>query len=95
LYRWRVKPGLEAECERAWADVTDDMRARGSAGSCLHRAADGSYFAYARWASRAARDEAFAAAGDTDARRRLRATIDVDLDAFEVEVVDDRLADVR
>ncbi|MFI5301361.1 MAG: hypothetical protein ACHREM_25020 [Polyangiales bacterium] len=95
VYRWRARPGLEAQCEQAWAEVTDDMRARGSGGSCLHRAEDGTYVAYARWKSRAHRDECFAAAGVTDARRRLRESIETDLEVMELTVVDDRLADAR
>lgn len=92
VYRWRVKPGLEAQCASAWAEITATMRDRfGSGGSCLHRAEDGTYVAYARWKSRAHRDESFAAIGDTDARRRLRASIAVDLDVMVLDVVDDLL----
>lgn len=55
LYRWRLVPGREGDFEAAWAEMTDLIRARcGGLGSRLHRAADGTFVAYAQWPSRAA-----------------------------------------
>ncbi len=96
VYRWRVKPGLESQCESAWAEITKMMCERfGSGGSCLHRAEDGTYVAYARWKSRAHRDESFAATADSEIRRSFRASIEVDFDVMILDVVDDLLVEDR
>ena len=50
LYRWRVKPELEATHREGWRRVTEAIRrAHATGGSRLHRAADGSFYAYAVW----------------------------------------------
>ncbi|MGE3143366.1 MAG: antibiotic biosynthesis monooxygenase [Hyphomonadaceae bacterium] len=50
VYRWRIKPGLEAKFEEGWAKGTMAIRRDlGGWGSRLHRTADGRYFAYAQW----------------------------------------------
>jgi quinol monooxygenase YgiN len=60
LYRWRVKPGREAEFRAAWVAVTEaTYRTYGSLGSRLHRDADGAWVAYAQWPSRAAWEAAW------------------------------------
>lgn len=54
LYSFTVKPGHEKEFEENWHQVTKSIRAvRGSLGSRLHRADDGTYVAYAQWPSEA------------------------------------------
>lgn len=57
FFRWRVTSGCELEFERAWAELTHLIRdERGGLGSRLHRCADGHYFAYAQWPSKATRN---------------------------------------
>src|SRR5262245_54571542 len=54
IYRWRLKDdGVEAFRE-GWRRMTDAIyRTRGSLGSRLHRADDGTWVAIAHWPSRA------------------------------------------
>jgi len=60
LYRWRLRPGTELRFIEAWSRVTLLLREqRGALGSRLHRADDGTWYAYAQWPSSAARDAAF------------------------------------
>jgi quinol monooxygenase YgiN len=60
VYRWRVKPGREAEFRAAWVAVAEaTFRAYGSLGSRLHRDADGAWVAYAQWPSREAWEAAW------------------------------------
>ena len=50
VYRWRIKPGLEAKFEEGWRRGTLGIRRDlGGWGSRLHRTAEGEYFAYAQW----------------------------------------------
>lgn len=53
FYRWRLKPGTEKVFEDHWNRGTllfrNDHRALGSR---LHKADDGTWFAYAQWPSR-------------------------------------------
>lgn len=60
LYRWRLHEGSESAFTEAWSTVSRLLlQERGSLGSRLHRAADGSYYSYAQWPSAEARDRAF------------------------------------
>jgi len=62
IYRWRVKPEDEDYFTRRWNEITQDIMARhGGGGSRLHRAENGEFVVYARWASKEDRDRAFAA----------------------------------
>jgi len=50
VYRWKIKPGLEARFEEGWRKGTLAIRRDlGGWGSRLHRMGDGRYFAYAQW----------------------------------------------
>ena len=50
IYRWKIRPGKEAQFEAAWAEITRFIRQeRGGLGSRLHRSEDGTYLAYAEW----------------------------------------------
>jgi heme-degrading monooxygenase HmoA len=52
IYRWRVKSDKEAVFLEGWAELTEAIyRTRGSLGSRLHRAADGTWVAVAQWPS--------------------------------------------
>lgn len=61
IYRWKVEPAHEAFFRERWKRGTQRLKALGSRGSCLTRAADGEFIAFARWPSEAARDQAFEA----------------------------------
>ena len=53
FYRWRLKPGTETQFESHWREGTLLFRNEQKAlGSRLHRADDGTYFAYAQWPTR-------------------------------------------
>ena len=57
LYEFKVKAGFEKQFEENWAIVTQHIYAvRGSLGSRLHKAKDGTYVAYAQWPSEAQYD---------------------------------------
>jgi heme-degrading monooxygenase HmoA len=50
LYRWKPKPGGEAIFQEGWREMTESIyRTRGSLGSRLHRAEDGTWLGYAQW----------------------------------------------
>jgi heme-degrading monooxygenase HmoA len=50
MYRWRLKEGHEAIFREGWREMTESIyRLRGSKGSRLHRAEDGTWVAYAQW----------------------------------------------
>lgn len=52
LYRWKLKPEKEAQFEKAWTFVTEQLREKsGSLGSRLHRGDDGLWYGYAQWPS--------------------------------------------
>ncbi len=61
LYRWRIKPGREADFEQSWLEGTRLIHGRcASHGARLHRAGDGTYWSYASWPDEAARKACFA-----------------------------------
>lgn len=50
IYRWRLKEGLESVFRQGWCEMTESIyRTRGSLGSRLHQAEDGTWVAYAQW----------------------------------------------
>ena len=54
LYRFRVRPGMEAAFADAWTGLTELIRDhKGGRGSRLHRGDDGLFYAYAQWPDRA------------------------------------------
>lgn len=61
IYRWSVDPAHEAYFLDRWKRGTERLKTLGSLGSCLARATNGDFIAFARWPSEAAREEAFAA----------------------------------
>lgn len=53
FYRWRLKPGSEKKFEEQWEKGTMLFRdEQKTLGSRLHKADDGTWFAYAQWPSR-------------------------------------------
>lgn len=59
LYRWRIRPGMEAAFIEAWTEVSHDLKRKGSLGSRLHRGPEGLWYSYAQWPSAEARTAAF------------------------------------
>lgn len=60
LYRWRLKPGRDAEFREAWAEGTRRIHsACASYGAALNRGDDGLYWSYAVWPSEVVRRTCF------------------------------------
>lgn len=60
LYRWRLKPGRDAEFREAWTEGTRRIHETcGSHGAALHCDEDGIYWSYALWPSEDARKACF------------------------------------
>ena len=92
VYRWRVIPGREAEFVAAWRTLTAALRESGSLGSRLHRAADGTWLAYAQWPSRHAWETARTPTDEAEAAlRRLRDATEERLEPLLLEPVADYL----
>lgn len=67
IYRWSVDPEHEAFFHQRWRAGTLRLKKEfGALGSCLTRAENGDFIAFARWPSEAARDRAFAAIHPVD-----------------------------
>ena len=93
LYRWRLKPGREEQFVDGWQRVTLAIHARcGSYGSRLHRGADGTWFAYARWPDAATR--AACHHGETEGLRLMSEATE-HLEQLPAEVVVDLLDEPR
>jgi len=93
LYRWRVREELVPQFLEGWRRMTLALRQeRGGGGSCLHRAPDGTWVAYARWPSAEARARAFENGPvDPEASRLMREAILESLPELCLEVTDDLL----
>jgi len=96
VYRFKVRAGLEAEFQAAWATLTRAYkRDRGGLGSRLHRTEDGLWVAYAQWPNRQMWAESRAlgppdhAAGEAMAR-----TVEARLEPLLMEPVNDLLEPV-
>lgn len=62
IYRWSVDPDHEVYFRQRWSAGTSRLKKEfGALGSCLTRAENGDFIAFARWPSEAARARAFAA----------------------------------
>ena len=61
IYRWSVDPEHEDYFRNRWKHGTERLKTLGSLGSCLTRATDGDFIAFARWPSEETRAHAFAA----------------------------------
>ena len=94
IYRWRLKPGTEAQFASAWAERTRAiMNQEGGLGSRLHRSDNGWFVAYAQWPSRAAW-EGFMATNSppSTAGTLMRSCIEASEEPLGLEVVSDLLA---
>jgi hypothetical protein len=92
LYRWKLKPGHEAQFQTGWHRGTQEIYCRwGSLGSRLHRAEDGTWVAYAQWPDRLTW-EGMGDILDPEIRALMHESIDHSYPTLCLEVVDDLLA---
>jgi heme-degrading monooxygenase HmoA len=55
IYHWKINEGMESDFVQNWNKGTSFIRDMyGSSGAALHKAADGTYWSYARWPNKAA-----------------------------------------
>jgi len=89
VYRMRLKPGLEEQYARDWADVTQlAIDHYGSGGSALFKGDDGVWTAIARWPDREARRRFFARPDIDEAQQaRQQAAIEERLPSLELDSV--------
>ena len=93
IYRWRLKEGLEATFREGWREMTESIyRTRGSVGSRLHKAEDGTWMAYAQWPDEEtwlrARE---AGTANEEASRKMREGSERLLSEERLQVTDDML----
>ena len=93
LYRWAVREGQEERFREGWRRLTEEIHARrGSRGSRLHRAEDGTWVAYAQWPDRQTWESARGVeAADGEALEMMRGSIEVSHPPVLMEVSDDLL----
>jgi heme-degrading monooxygenase HmoA len=94
LYRWKLIEGREELFQRGWHRLTEEFyKPRGSLGSRLHRAEDGTWIAYAQWPDKKTWEAGRAQEVlDTEALQMMRDSIEVSYAHTLMEVVDDLLA---
>ena len=93
IYRWKLKPEGVETFREGWRQMTESIyRTRGSLGSRLHRAADGTWVAIAQWPDeetwRRARELGSA---NEEAAQMMRDGADEFLSEEHLDVVDDLL----
>jgi ribosomal-protein-alanine N-acetyltransferase len=94
LYRWRLKPGREAEFRAAWAEGTRRIhQACKSYGARLHQGEDGLYWSYALWPSEEVRKACFAGHDwfSQDCFQTMQACIAQRFDEIPLSLTDDAL----
>jgi quinol monooxygenase YgiN len=93
VYRWEVKEGQEDRFREGWRRLTEEIYSRrGSHGSRLHHAEDGTWVAYAQWPDRQSWEASSgAAAADVEAARMMRESIVASHPPVLMEVADDLL----
>jgi quinol monooxygenase YgiN len=94
LYRFNVKPGLEARFQSAWHNLTLLIREeRGSLGSRLHLSAKKEFIAYAQWPSfEVAKTAHAASSGYQTAFAEMQSCLVSAEVLFELDMVDDLLS---
>jgi len=93
LYRWKLIKGQERRFREGWHRITLEFyRERGSLGSRLHAAEDGTWVAYAQWPDKQAWEAARVQVRDTEAVQMMRESIELSHAPTFMEVVDDLLA---
>ena len=92
LYRWKVKPDLEARFIDAWSAATVAYRTIGALGSRLHRADDGSLYAYAEWPCRKAWEDGRGASPVDDVTGAVMRDATLEFEMLPLEPLADLLA---
>jgi RimJ/RimL family protein N-acetyltransferase/heme-degrading monooxygenase HmoA len=98
IYRWRVKPGMEAQFAEGWSEGTAAIHERcASFGARLHRPRDGDvWVSYARWPDEASRKACFK---NNDFRQlgfaKMREAVAETLPETALDIVDDQLDEPR
>lgn len=93
LYRWKLRPGKEADFAAAWARLTDVLCAEcGAIGSRLHKADDGTFVSYSYWPSRKHWELAQVHAPKSAARALMAAAVDERFPEVHMELLDERFA---
>lgn len=92
IYRWRLHLGKEAQFIEGWERVTRAIHEHcGSYGSRLHRCADGTWLAYARWPDAAVRDAC--EHDEQEGQRLMREAVAEDFEDVLGEIVLDLLSE--
>ena len=93
LYRWSVKPGMEAEFRAGWLRGTRAIHARcGSFGARLHKKDDGTFVSYAVWPDEETRRRCFAEQNfSADGFDTMRAAVAVYHGEERLDIVADEL----
>jgi heme-degrading monooxygenase HmoA len=92
LYSWKIKPELEEQFIRAWAEVTDYyVSNHDSLGSRLHKGSDGKIYAYAQWKSAEQREKAFADSPVLPAGKKMREAVEEKFPEIEFDLLSDFL----
>jgi hypothetical protein len=84
FYRWRLRPGREADFTAAWATVTAALRQAGSDGSALFHASDRTWCGIARWPDRGARETASSLPGLESASAAMADAIEQHVETLEL-----------
>ena len=91
VYAFRVKSGMEAEFQEAWAELTREIIAqRNGLGSRLHLDENGTFIAYAQWADRKSWEAA--APLDISARKQMYEALISVHTLYRLDLVDDLFA---
>jgi hypothetical protein len=92
LYRWKLKEGAGERFAAAWTAVTEHYLSNfGSLGSRLHKGSDGVWYAYARWPSEEARQNAFLSRDMDDSANEMADCIAERFPEVFLDIVSDRL----
>ncbi len=92
IYQFKAMENSERDFEDAWAERTLEIRqSMGSLGSRLHKAADGTYIAYAQWSDRRSWEKSQNNQIDTDAKRRMQEACTEIKTIFALDLIDDLL----
>ena len=92
LYRWRIKPHLEAQFVENWSARTAYLREKyDTLGSRLHRGNDGIWYSYAQWKSAEQRTQAFALESKTisEVSQKVQEAIEETFPEIQLEIVSD------
>lgn len=93
LYHWKIKPDCEKKFQEGWRRITLEIRENcGGLGSRLHKAEDGTFYAYAQWKDKETWEKAQEMSTiDEEAATMMRESIEERLPTVFMETLDDLL----